>query len=39
MASAGSTIQACSILAWNPTPTQNPDHSSERRRASITARW
>ena len=39
MASAGSTIHACSILAWNPRPTHTPAQASDRSRASMTARW
>ena len=31
-------IQACSILAWNPSPTQTPAQHSERSRPSMTAR-
>nr|WP_240757595.1 hypothetical protein [Nakamurella flava] len=35
---AGRTNQACSILAWNPTPTKRPASSSGHHRAVRTAR-
>ena len=38
-ASAGTTIQAWSILAWKPRPTHTAAQISERSRASITASW
>ena len=38
-ANAGSTIHAWSIFAWNPSPTHTPARTSERSRASVTARW
>ena len=39
MPSAGRIIQACSIFAWKPSPTQAPAQMSDRSRASVTARW
>jgi hypothetical protein len=38
MPSAGRIIQACSILAWNPSPTQTPARIRDRSRPSMTAR-